>query len=83
MKEIKYMKHDENSIFSGLKFRENPDPAFDNAIKRGMKNPDDWMYMYSDKGRDYFKHIDTRAYRSYPQYGPIESLKHKFRDKER
>ena len=36
--------------------------AFQNAINKGLKNPEDYMYMYSEKNRDYFKHIDTRQY---------------------
>ena len=58
-----------------MKIRENPQDAFDNAIKKGMKNLDDWMYMYSENGKDYFKHYDTRNYTSYPQYGPINKMK--------
>ena len=26
------------------------------------RNVNDYMYMYSDNGADYFKHIDTRKY---------------------
>lgn len=62
-----------NSIFSGLQIRTDPQAAFENAIKRGMKDPDDWMYMYSKDGRDYFKHCDYRTYKSYPQTGKIRS----------
>ena len=40
---IKYLVHPKDSIFAGMKIRENPEEAFENAIKRGMKNPDDWM----------------------------------------
>lgn len=76
-KEIKYFVHPPNSIFAGIKIRENPEEAFENAIKRGMKNPDDWMYMYSENNRDYFKHIDTRNYISFPQFGKIEMIKRK------
>lgn len=36
--------------------------AFENAIKRGLKNPEEYMYMYSIGKKDYFKHIDTRNY---------------------
>lgn len=64
----KYKNSNENSIFDGLDIRD-PDKAFKNAISKGMKNPDDWMYMYSKNGRDYFKHVDYRTYKSYPQYG--------------
>ena len=66
---IKYLIHPKESIFAGMKIREKPQDAFDNAIKLGMKNPDDWMYMYSNNGRDYFKHHDTRNYTSFPQSG--------------
>lgn len=72
---INYLVHPKGSIFAGMMIRENPQDAFDNAIKRGMKNPDDWMYMHSENGRDYFKHHDTRNYTSYPQFGTIEKIK--------
>lgn len=52
------------SIFDDLIVR-NPELAFENAIKKGMKNPHDYMYMHSSKFKDYFKHKDTRAYRTY------------------
>ncbi len=74
---IKYLVHPVGSIFEGIKIRENPDDAFTNAIKRGMKNPDDWMYMYSKNGKDYFKHNVSRYYKSYPQFGVIEKIKNK------
>ncbi|MBE6156359.1 MAG: hypothetical protein E7161_01255 [Firmicutes bacterium] len=76
--EIKYLSKSRDSIFASLDIRENPDDAFDNAIKRGMKRPEDWMYMYSKNNRDYFKNCDTREFRSYPQFGPIAMLKKKF-----
>lgn len=79
-KSIKYFTHPENSIFAGMQIREDPDDAFYNAIKRGMKNPDDWMYMYSENGRDYFKHSVTRSYKSYPQFGLIETIKNKIQN---
>lgn len=84
--DVKYFTHPKESIFAGMQIRENPDEAFDNAIKRGMKNPEDWMYMYSENGRDYFKNYYTRNYKSYPQYGIIENIKnkvHKSRERER
>lgn len=81
---IKYFVHPENSIFAGMKVRENAEEAFENAIKRGMKDPGDWMYMYSEHGRDYFKHHYTRRYKSYPQFGIIEKFKNKIqKEKER
>ena len=39
--------------------------AFDNAIIKGMKNPENYMYMYSDFKYDYFKHVVTRKYINY------------------
>ncbi|ARC83128.1 hypothetical protein U732_11 [Clostridium argentinense CDC 2741] len=52
------------SIFSELKIYDYKE-AFNHAIKKGMKNPDDYMYMYSTKLKDYFKHYYTRSYVSY------------------
>lgn len=60
----------ESSIFDGLILFDHV-KAFENAIKKGMKNPEDYMYMYSTKFRDYFKHIDTRRYTSYFNLGNI------------
>lgn len=48
--------------FEDEEFERDPEEAFSNAIKKGLKNPDDYMYMYSDNNKDYFKHIDTREY---------------------
>ena len=45
-KGIKYLVHPKGSIFEGMKIRENPDDAFNNAIKRGMKK-------YAVKGAEY------------------------------
>ncbi len=42
-----------------------PEEAFKNAIAKGMSNPEDFMYMYSKDGLDYFKHKDTREYISF------------------
>lgn len=77
MKEIKYFTHPKESIFAGMQIRENPDEAFENAIKRGMKNPEDWMYMYSEGRKDYFKNYCTRNYISYRQYSFIDFIKSK------
>ena len=72
---IKYLVHPPDSIFAGIKMREKPDDAFKNAIKRGMKNPDDWMYMYSENNKDYFKNYYTREYTSYPQFDLKDKIK--------
>lgn len=78
---IKYLVHPPGSVFEGMKMRENPDDAFNNAIKRGMKIPDDWMYMYSENNKDYFKNYYSRKYKSYPQFGKVEILKKKILDR--
>lgn len=72
-KRIKYRDPSQNSVFAELQIRENIDDAFENAINKGMKNPGNWMYMYSEKGRDYFKHFDTREYQSYAQECLVET----------
>ena len=43
----------------------NSKKAFENAIKNGMTNPEDWKYLYTEKNRDYFKNINTKEYISY------------------
>lgn len=84
IKGIEYFVHPKGTIFAGMKIRIHPEDAFENAIARGMKNPEDWMYMYSKNNRDYFKNYDFRNYISYPQFGPLEMLKQKFnKSKER
>lgn len=53
-----------DSIFDGLNIND-PQETFQNAIKKGMKNPEDYMYMHSTRFKDYFKHRRTRTYVSY------------------
>ncbi len=79
MQEIKYFTHPKESIFAGMQIRENPDDAFENAIKKGMKKPEDWMYMYSENGKDYFKNCCTRRYVSYRQSSVIYFIKSKIK----
>ena len=31
------------------------DTIYENAIKQGMTNPEEWMYMYSDNDYDFLK----------------------------
>lgn len=52
------------SIFNGIVCR-NSDKAFENAIENGLKNPEDYMYMYTKENTDYFKHVDTRRYTAF------------------
>lgn len=79
MNEIKYIKHPKGSLFAEILIRENPDEAFENAIKRGMKKPEKWMYMYSENGKDYFKNCCTRNYISYRQFSVIDIIKSKIK----
>lgn len=72
---IKYLIHPKGSIFEGIKIRENPDAAFESAIKKGMKNSNEWMYMYSNNGKDYFKNYFTRKYKAYPQFTLREKIR--------
>lgn len=53
------------SILDDLKIN-NYAKVFKNAIEKGMKNPEDWMYMYTAGNKDYFKNYWTRDYISYP-----------------
>lgn len=66
-----------DSVFSKLKIYDYKQ-AFNNAIRKGMKNPEDYMYMYSTFFKDYFKHSVTRNYRSYFNYKNISTNLRKF-----
>lgn len=68
MKKNKYILHNKNSIFSRMKVKKDINEAFDNAIKKGMHNSNEWMYMYSSRRKDYFKHYWTREYCSYTNF---------------
>ena len=54
----------QKSIFDNLRINISKE-AFKNAIRKGLKEPENWMYMYSNKTRDYFKNQITREYISY------------------
>lgn len=43
----------------------NIDQAFENAIEKGLKDYEDYMYMYSDfvKQIDFFKHLIKKNYK--------------------
>lgn len=61
---------DMRRCFDDLYIRSGQD-AFDNAIRLGLKHPDQWMYMYSDGPFDFFKHYRTRVYVCYRYKGLI------------
>ena len=41
--------------------------AFENAKSKGLDKPQEYMYMYSDQKKDYFKNINFRNYISFNQ----------------
>ena len=46
-------------------FERDHKAAFKNAIANGLNNPKDWMYMYSQDNKDFFKNIAMRNYVSF------------------
>jgi hypothetical protein len=43
-------------------FNRDHKQAFENAISKGLNNPESWMYMYSQDNKDFFKNISMRNY---------------------
>ena len=41
--------------------------AFENAKKKGLNKPSEYMYMYSQDNKDYFKNINFRNYINFEQ----------------
>ena len=48
-----------------VKNAQDSQKAFENAKSKGLEKPQDYMYMHSQNGRDYFKNIMFRNYISY------------------
>ena len=48
-------------------YQRDSNKAFENAKAKGLKRPQDYMYMYSKDNKDYFKNIDFRDYISFNQ----------------
>jgi hypothetical protein len=46
-------------------FERDHKAAFKNAVANGLNNPKDWMYMYSQDNKDFFKNIAMRNYVSF------------------
>ena len=46
-------------------FERDHKKAFENAISKGLSNPESWMYMYSKDNKDFFKNIFMRNYISF------------------
>jgi len=41
--------------------------AFENAKSKGLNKPEDFMYMYSQDNKDFFKNIMDRKYINFEQ----------------
>ena len=48
-------------------YQRNSNEAFENAKTKGLDKPQDFMYMYSQAKKDYFKNINFRNYISFAQ----------------
>ncbi len=48
-------------------YQRDSNEAFENAKAKGLNKPSDFMYMYSQTNRDYFKNIMFRNYISFAQ----------------
>ena len=55
----------------GMTIKKDSQKAFEGAIKKGLKNPKDYMYMHTKGGKDFFKHIGTRKYESFKKGGEV------------
>jgi len=42
--------------------------AFENAKSKGLNKPEDFMYMYSQDNKDFFKNIMDRKYINFEQW---------------
>ena len=48
-------------------YQRDSNEAFENAKTKGLDKPQDFMYMYSQAKKDYFKNINFRNYISFTQ----------------
>ena len=66
-------------VKSGKVGVDSPNAAFERAIKKGLKNPDQWMYLYSKDGKDYFKNPNASSvkekYKSFKKGGIVKKFK--------
>ena len=63
-------KEYEEQVESGLE--DDAKAAFENAIKKGMRHPTEWTYIYSENGWDFFKHCFGRMTTSFANDSMIE-----------
>ena len=62
-KEVKTMYE----LTDGELYQRDHKLAFKNAKVKGLKNPHEYMYMYSSFNKDFFKNINFRNYISFEQ----------------
>lgn len=62
-KEVKTMYE----LTGGELYQRDHKLAFENAKVKGLKKPQEWMYMYSSFKKDFFKNINFRNYISFEQ----------------
>ena len=48
-------------------YQRDSNEAFENAKTKGLNKPSEYMYMYSQANKDYFKNINFRNYISFAQ----------------
>jgi hypothetical protein len=48
-------------------YQRDSNEAFENAKSKGLDKPEEYMYMYSDQTKDFFKNINFRNYISFNQ----------------
>ena len=48
-------------------YQRDSDKAFENAKSKGLKKPFEYMYMYSQDNKDFFKNIMDRKYINFEQ----------------
>ena len=65
---IKTISSFKSAINDGsVMYQRNSNEAFKNAKAKGLNEPSEFMYMYSQTNRDYFKNINFRNYISFAQ----------------
>ena len=48
-------------------YQRDSNEAFENAKSKGLHTPSEYMYMYSQSNKDYFKNINFRNYINFDQ----------------
>ena len=48
-------------------YQRDSNKAFENAKSKGLFKPEDFMYMYSQDNKDFFKNIMDRKYINFEQ----------------